>query len=62
MDIQNSNMHASAVSVRVQLRPAYWRRTIMTSTELGMGKWRKVYFGLAIVSAIFLLETFHPFF
>jgi hypothetical protein len=34
----------------------------MTSAELRMGKWRKVYFGLAIVSAIFLLETFHPFF
>jgi hypothetical protein len=33
----------------------------MTSAEHRMGKWRKVYFGLAVLSALFLLESFYPF-
>ena len=30
----------------------------MTSAERRMGKWKKCYFGLAIVSALFLLQSF----
>ena len=33
----------------------------MTSAERRMGKWKKWYFGLALVSALFLLESFSPF-
>jgi hypothetical protein len=33
---------------------------IMTSAEHRMGKWRKWYFGLAVLSALFLLESFYP--
>lgn len=33
----------------------------MTLTEAWMGKWRKWYFALAILSALFLLESFTPF-
>ena len=33
----------------------------MTSAERRMDKWRKVYFGAAILSALFLLESFYSF-
>lgn len=33
----------------------------MTLAELRMGKWRKWYFALALLSALFLLESLHPF-
>ncbi len=32
----------------------------MTSVKHRMGKWRKLYFGLAVLSALFLLESFYP--
>lgn len=67
---------AMAVSVGVQVRPAYWWPAageskgsllllqvigIMTSAELRMGKWRRWYFALALLSALFLLESLRPF-
>lgn len=30
--------------------------------EHRMGKWRRLYFALAVLSALFLLESFRPFF
>jgi hypothetical protein len=32
------------------------------ASERRMGKWRKLYFALAVLSALFLLESFSPFF
>jgi hypothetical protein len=34
---------------------------IRRSAVTRMGKWRRLYFALAILSALFLLESLHPF-
>lgn len=35
---------------------------IRRSPEHRMGKWKRLYFALAVLSALFLFESLHPFF